>query len=371
MRITFSEIDLEAFKYNVRLIKEKISPAVLLATVKANAYGHGITEISKAAVEAGAEYLGVGFLEEGISLRKKGIKAPILVLGGVLFSQIRRFLRYNLEITVSSLELAYRVNNTAGRHGCPAKIHLKFDTGMNRIGINYLNAAPVLERLVNLKHLQVKGLYSHLATADCPDKGFVDQQVARFKEIVNLAKEMGINPGYAHIANSAAACEMPSSYFDMVRGGMLLYGVYPSKYVKTLLPVKPVMSLKSRVIFLKKVKAGEGISYGHNYIICEPTTIATVPIGYGDGYNRLLSNRGEVLIRGRRFPIVGTICMDQLMVDVRGEQIKIGDEVVLYGRQGDEEITIDQVAEQLNTIPYEITCWVASRVPRIFRRNSG
>ncbi len=370
MRITWAEINLSAIRHNLICIRHAAPNSTIIAVVKANAYGHGIVHVAQEAVDAGADYLGVGFLEEGILLRKKSISCPILVLGGVLFHQVRRFLENDLDITVSSLGLAYAVNSAARQSGTRARIHLKFDTGLNRIGINHEKASLVFERLKPLDHIDIVGVYSHFSTADAPNSDFTHLQLERFKHIISVADSFGIQPRYRHIACSGALLQHSDACFNMIRAGLIMYGLYPTPSIAHPFDLQPVLSFKSRVVFLKDVPEGQPISYGRTYYTQRRTRIATIPVGYGDGYNRALSNRGEVLIGGRRFPVVGRICMDQIMVDIgQDSSIRVGDEVVIYGEQGDERISVEEIAEKLGTIPYEVVCWIAHRVPRVFVRN--
>ncbi|MBN1549926.1 alanine racemase [bacterium] len=367
MRITWAEIDLSAIKHNLTTIQQRVKPAKIIAVVKANAYGHGIIRVADAAVKSGVDFLGVGFLEEGLLLRRRGFKIPILVLGGVLFRQIQKFLLNRLDITVSSLGLAYAVNKAAAKLGTIANVHLKFDTGLNRIGISHRKASLVFERIVPLKNIKISGIYSHFATADEADKTFTELQIKRFENIIETAKSFHFEPEHIHIACSGAILQHPGSYYNMIRVGLIMYGLYPHLNYNPNLNVKPVLTFKSRVVFLKDVNEGEPISYGRIYYTQQRSKIATIPVGYGDGYNRRLSNKGNVLINGRRYPVVGTVCMDQIMVDLGPDSsVKIGDEVVLYGNQGTESIRVEEVASQIGTIPYEVTCWLARRVPRIF-----
>ncbi len=366
MRLTHAEIDLGALKHNLVELKKKIGAAQLAAVVKANAYGHGMVPVAQAALEAGVSYLGVSVLEEGLALRKAAITAPVLVLGGVLFSQVRKFIRHDLDITVSSLPLAYAVNREAAKCGARARVHLKFDTGMNRIGMSHKNPGRVFSRLQGLDNLQIIGIYSHLATADEADPAFTQLQIRRFKKIVEQARQYRFEPPCLHLANSAGVLQHPNAVFNMVRVGIAMYGIYPSADVPRDVPLVPVMTFKSRVVFLKEVPAGEGISYGLTWHTTQCTRIATVPVGYGDGYFRALSNKAQVLIRGHRYPVVGRVCMDQIMVDVGpGTEVRPGDEVVIYGRQGEQEISVTEIAQLAGTIPYEITCALAHRVPRV------
>lgn len=366
---TRAEIDLNALRYNFDGIKKKVGANIkIMGIVKGNAYGHGIKEISQALANFGVDYIGVGFLSEGIALRKAGVQVPILVLGGVLGSQISDFLRYDLDITVSSLEIASRIEHEVSltQNRKKARVHIKIDTGMGRLGVHHQNAFSFLQRLVQLQHLDIVGLYSHFATADDKDKSFAYYQLECFTNVVNQIRSAGIDIRYVHIANSGAILDIPESYFTMVRPGMMLYGVYPSKETSENIPLKPVLSLKSKVVFLKEVAANTSISYGRKYFTRCKTKIATIPIGYGDGYSRRLSNLAQVSIRGRRFPVVGVICMDQCMVDIgESTDIHVEDDVTLIGSDGQKSISVWELADALGTIPYEVLTGITARVPRI------
>ena len=367
MRLTWAEINLAAIHHNLNEIRMKIGEAKIIAIVKANAYGHGIIRTAKAAVDANVAYLGVGFLEEGLLLRRRGFKIPILVLGGVFFHQVQEFIHNNLDITISSLGLAYAVNREAQILNKTARVHLKFDTGFNRIGMHYDKANEIFKRLIPLRNLQIVGIYSHFANSDEPDTGYTDIQYHRFCHVLETAEKWNIKPRYRHIACSGAIFYHNQTYCNMVRAGLAMYGLYPSLNSPKTMNLKPVLSFKSRVVFLKTIPAGEPVSYAGTFVTDRTTRIATVPVGYGDGYTRRLSNNVEALIHGKRFPVIGNICMDQIMVDLNGDDsIKTGDEVVLYGRQGDAYISVEEIADRAGTIPYEITTWLARRVPRIY-----
>ncbi len=364
IRPTHAVIDLSAIAYNIQQIRSKIAHKKIMAIVKANAYGHGILEVTQTVVKNGVEYIGVGFLEEGIFLRQNDIEAPILVMGGILGYQLKKFTQNDLEITISSLELARHINDELTNQ--KARVHLKIDTGMERIGVTHKFAVEFVKRVALMKHIEIVGLYSHFATADEGDKAFTHTQLERFDAIVSELKKSGIEIPLKHIANSGAISDIHQATFDMVRPGISLYGIYPSAHVSKSLQLKPAMSLKSKVVFIKRVPANTGISYGLKYYTARDSNIITVPIGYGDGYSRLLTNKGEVLIRGKRYPVVGAVCMDQLMVNTGDDKVEIGDEVVLIGKMGQEEITATEVAEKIGTIPYEITCMINARVPRLY-----
>jgi alanine racemase len=369
MRRTRAEIDLQALKNNFDGITKRVGPNVeIMGIVKANAYGHGIIEVARALVGFGCKYLGVGFLEEGIELRNNGVTTPMLVLGGVLGSQISEFLQHDLDITVSSLSIAEQVNAEAKRNGGKkARVHLKIDTGMERIGVRAEHAVPFVEQVCRYDHLDVFGIYSHFATSDERDKTFAHQQLQRFNDVLGKIRKSGIEIPHKHIANSGAIIDLPDSYFTMVRPGIMLYGYYPTQETTESIRIRPVLSLKSEVVYLKEVPSNTSISYGRRYVTKTATRIATVPVGYGDGYSRRLTNQTEVLIGGTRFPVVGTICMDQIMVDVgTNSHIAVGDEVVLVGRQSNQEITMWELAGKLGTIPYEMLTGLLPRVPRVY-----
>ncbi|HEX7345058.1 MAG TPA: alanine racemase, partial [bacterium] len=312
---------------------------------------------------------GVGFLEEGIELRRAGITAPILVLGGAVGYQAALFLEYDLELTVSSVALARRVAQEVRRPRRRikrARVHLKIDTGMGRIGVNWSNALPFIEEALSLKELEVVGIYSHFAAADEEDSTFTRTQLARFTHFLHQLRQLKKRLPVCHIANSGALMQYPDSLFDMVRLGISLYGCRPADTMSLSIPLEPVLSLVSEVVFVKRVPEGTPVSYGCTWKAPKETTIATVPIGYGDGYPRALSNKAQVLIRGQRLPVVGLVCMDQLMVDCGDLRVEFGDPVVLIGRQGEDRISAEEVARWLDTIPYEVTTQINARVPRVF-----
>lgn len=342
-----------------------------MAVVKANAYGHGALEVATTALASGASHLGVALVEEGMELRAQGVKAPILVFGGMVPEQAALFVENDLTATVYTPQAAEALAGAAQRLGKAATVHVKIDTGMGRVGITWSEALPFLRWLAAQEGLRVEGMYTHFATSDEKDKAFAELQLARFRQVVEGVEAMGLRL-IKHAANSGAILDMPESYFDLVRPGVMMYGYYPSPHTSRSLPLRPAMTFKTRVLFVKKIARGTSISYGRQFIAARPTTIATLPVGYADGYNRLLSNQGEVLIRGKRYPVVGRVCMDQIMVDLGPESdVLPGEEVVLFGRQGDEEVSVYSICEKLGTIPYEVTCWVSARVPRVYTRSGS
>lgn len=357
-------VDLDALGGNLRAIRQHVGVPVM-AIVKANAYGHGLVPVAHHLQALGVEQLGVAFVEEGLALRRAGITAPILVLGGILGRQVAQLLQHDLEITVSSLDKLRRVEAAAERLGRKAVIHLKVDTGMERIGVHSYSCGPLIEAATASTWCEVKGVYSHLACADDPASPMTALQLARFHEACAHFTRIGAPMPIRHLANSGGVLHFPDTWLDMVRPGIMLYGVLPDPEAQRNVPIRPALSLVSQVVYLKIVQAGHSVGYGATWAPSRDTRVVTVPIGYGDGFPRALSNCGEVLIHGQRRPIVGRLCMDQFMVDLGPEgQAHIEDDVVLIGRQGDETITIEDVAARAGTIGYEILTRLNERVPR-------
>jgi alanine racemase len=356
------EINLKGFQHNIAVIKEKLQQTKFCLPVKANGYGHGIYPISKAAIEAGVDYLGVSCLAEGKVLREHGITSPILIFGAIHEDQIKELIDLELELTISSLFKAQLVEKYCKNFSKQCNVHIEIDSGMQRTGVRANTFPNLFNFIKNNKCFNLKGIYSHFATADKKNDTFTLKQIEIFKKIITDVAYKNI---LFHLANSGGVCYFPSSYFDMVRPGLLTYGYFPNE--KTSIDVNPCFVLKSKISYFKVVSQGVGISYGHKYITKKNTRIVTIPIGYGDGYRRDLSNKGSVLIREQKFPIVGTICMDQLMVDIGNSTAFVGDEVVLIGKQGEQEITLKEIADLCSTIPYEILCGFTERIPRIYQ----
>jgi len=372
LRPTWVEIDLDAVIHNVREFRKLTGSNMnIMAVVKADAYGHGAPEVSRAAIEGGADYLGVAFLEEGIELRKAGLEAPILLLGYTPPPQMEKMIDYRLTPTIFSLETARYLSQCARKREENIPVHVKVDTGMGRIGFLPGMAAELVEEISRLPGLKIEGLMSHFAAADEEDPEYTYSQLESFRSIHEECCNRGIEPSLLHASNSAGTIRFPEAHFDMVRLGLALYGYYPSEAVNypERVDLRPVLFFKSRVIMSKQVPAGTCLSYGATYCTDQPSVIATIPVGYADGFNRLLSNRGKVLINGIRVPVVGRVCMDYIMADVTAiEGVKEGEEVVLYGPQGNERVTVAEVADLLGTIPYEVLCSVSKRVPRWYYR---
>jgi len=367
MRATRAEIDLKAISQNVFNIKSRVAPAQVMAVVKDNAYGHGAEQVSRVVLKAGASMLAVSIVEEGVMLRQQGFKCSILVLGPHLPQQVELFLRFDLSPTVSYFEFANELSNKAEKMGKIASIHIKVETGLGRTGFKLDRAVQQISEICNMKNLQLAGIYTHLATSDEEDKSYAHLQLERFNKLLQRVANAGIRPPLLHAANSGAILDFPQSYYDIVRPGIMLYGYYPSPYSTHSVKLHPALTLKSKVSFIKKIKKGDSVGYGRKYIASADTCIATIPIGYGDGYNRLLSNQGKVLIRGKRFPIAGRVCMDMLMVDLGlNSKVELGDEVVLMGKQQSESITMEEICQKLGTIANEFCCWISPRTPRVY-----
>ncbi len=354
--------------HNLNLIQQAVKPARVMGVVKADAYGHGSIEVAHTLIANGVDYLGVAFPEEGIELRKAGIQVPILVFGAHLPNFFPQFLDYNLDITLTAASQLQLLKDLCQKSGVRARVQIKVDTGMGRVGFLYDQHRSLIFDILQEKSWQVVGVYSHLSSADEDDVTFTNEQIKAFsqikKDIQTHFPEQNI---YFHLANSAAIMRFPESYFDYVRPGVMLYGNPPSPAFNLTWPLKEVMAFKSKITLIKKLPPNRPVSYNRRYYTPQETNIAVVPAGYADGYNRRFTNRGQVLINGHRYPVVGTVCMDQFLVDL-GPQlkgVKVGSEVVMFGEQNEARISITEISDKLQTIPYEVTCWVSRRVPRI------
>lgn len=365
-RPTFARIYRDAIAANYASFRGLARESQLMAVVKADAYGYGLVHCAKLFSELGADYLGVGFVEEGILLRREGIQKPILVLGGIVGSQIDLFLEYDLDLTASSVFKLEAIEREAQAAGKIARVQLKIDTGMNRIGQNFRSAENLLKAAKNAKHVSVTGIYSHLATAEDRDSAYANLQITRFCDVREQAKQCGLGDAIFHLVNSAGAIRFPEARLDMIRPGLGLYGQHAAFYLQQELPLRPAHQLVSEIVYVKGVRKGEGVSYNLNWTAPDNVWVATVPVGYGDGYPRLLSNKASVLISGKRYPIVGTVCMDQFMVNLGHDSHNVGEEVVLWGKQGNDEITLWELCEAAGFIPYELPIYLTGRVPRLF-----
>lgn len=365
LRPSFVEIDFAALEENYFKLQTIAKSSLVMPVVKANAYGHGLVRCSKTLEEIGAPFLAVAFVEEGIELRKAGIKTKILVLGGIFDNQVRYFLDYDLDLTVSSIHKLEAVEEEARKLSKKARVHLKVDTGMARIGVRPESALALFEGAMKCKHLEIISVYSHFATADSVDFTYSRKQLASFKECTAFFDDKKTKRPLFHIANTPAILKLPESHLDLVRPGLGIYGVCPSAHFRTNFDLKPVLSFKSKVVYFKVVKKGQGVSYDHDWIAPCDSRVVTIPVGYGDGYLRRLSNCAEVLIRGKRYPIIGKVCVDQFMVNIADSEAYLGDEVVLIGAQGNETIDVLELAEKAGTTPHEITIAITLRVPRV------
>jgi len=367
-RPTIGEVDLGALEFNYRQIKKRVPEGVkVLAVVKADAYGHGAIPISLRLEKLGVEYLGVAISEEGVELRRAGVKAPILVLGGIFGEDVDQIFRFRLTPVVFRKDCLKILSKEAEKRKRKVKVHLKVDTGMGRVGVPLGLWPDFLREVRRFPKIETEGILSHFSMTD-EEEGFTQSQWRAFQSAVAVAQELGISSQYLHMASSAMLTTFPGYAAGLVRPGIMLYGSYPSPVFRSLISLKPVMTLKTRIHFLKSVSSGARISYGGTFMAKRESRIATLPIGYADGYSRHLSNHGEVLIHGKRAPVVGRVCMDFIMVDVTDiPRASVGDEVILIGQQGGEQITPEEIAEKINSISYEVLCSIGKRVPRIYK----
>jgi alanine racemase len=365
LRPTYAIVSLSNLVENLLAVRRHVAPARVMAILKANAYGHGVEAVARA-WSPHADAFGVALVEEGIALRKLGFEKPVLVLGGIWTRQIPLFLEYGLTLTVPSLARLKDIEEAAGVRKTKARIHLKIDTGMERIGVHHYNAEPLLEAASLSEHVVVEGIYSHFANADADDPGDAQRQLERFQEVLRFYERRSLPPPLRHMANSAALLRMKDSHLDLVRPGLILYGVYPFARAREPIAVRPALSWRSRVVYFKVVKAGSPVSYGSTWKSDHDVRMVTVPVGYGDGYFRTMSNKAQVLLRGQRHAQVGSICMDQMMVNIEQGSGYNGDEVVLIGEQDGQRLTVEELAAWAGTIPYEILTAISERVPRVY-----
>ncbi len=366
-RPTYISIDLKALEHNYHVIKEFVSGAHVMPIVKGNAYGHGMVQCAQHLQKIGAPWLGVALLEEGIALRKAGITVPIVVLGGILHRQIELFLAHDLDINAASVDKLKAIEAHARHAQKRARVHLEIDTGIERTGIHYYNAHKLIEYAAKTTWCDIVGIFSHFATGEDQDLSFAYTQLARFKESIADISCFGEKPPLLHMAASGAILQLPESHFDIVRPGLLMYGIAPAHHLHGVLDLKPVMSLSSRVVYFKVVKKGAGVSYGLTWKAPRDTRVITVPLGYGDGYNRQFMHGGQVIIRGKRYPIIGRICMDQFMVDIGQDEVYNDEEVMIIGKQGSERITLEELTHKLDDgNAREITTMFGIRLPRKF-----
>ena len=366
--LTWAEIDLDAITFNAAGLKARArGKAELMVTVKANGYGHGAVEVARAAIGGGATRLAVHRTQEGVQLRQAGIIAPVLLMGYTLPAESERIVQWNLTPTVNSKPQAESLSAAAVTAGKSLPIHVKVDTGMGRYGLLPGEVLDFVRFLSGLPGLALEGLYTHHAVADLADKTFTSHQFSIYMDVVRRLEAESLAFPLKHVANSATTLDLPEMALDMVRCGIALYGLHPSDEVVPAIPLRPALMLKSHVARVRTLSAGASISYGRTYIADKPTRVALIPVGYGDGYHRILSNRGAVLIHGQRASIVGRVCMDQFVVDVSHiPDVELHDEVVLIGRQGEEHIPAEEVARWAETINYEVTTSLLPRVVRVY-----
>ncbi len=368
MRPTVAQIDLSAIRHNIQQLRTKLTGNThLIAVVKADAYGHGAVQVSKTALSAGAASLAVAIPEEGAQLREAGLTVPIFILGLTLPEQADLIVRYNLIASVCTVAGARALDQKAGRLQKAVEVMLKVDTGMSRIGVAPDGLLPLVQELRQLPAIQLKGIFTHLATADALDKSYAHYQLKLFNSALEKLAAAGISPLIVSAGNSATTIDLPPGLYNAVRPGIAIYGLPPSAEMHNRLDLWPAMQFKTKIVYIKKVPGGTPVSYGCTYTTPCDTFLATLPVGYADGYSRCLSNRARVLIGGIRRPLAGRVCMDQVVVDLGPQNdASIGDEAILFGRQGNEEITATELADIAGTINYETVCAVSSRVPRIY-----
>jgi len=361
---TYAEISLSAVKHNIGEIRKLLAPGVrYMAVVKANAYGHGAVAISRAAVEAGADFLSVANLKEALEIREAGVVSPILILTESPTSVMDEIVQYDLRQTIYSFSEARALSEEAQKRNKSVRVHVKVDTGMGRVGVPPSEAVAFIKKVSSLPGIELEGVFTHFAMAEDPQDNFTVDQFQKFKQVISKVRNVPIK----HSANSAAVLYHAETHLDMVRVGLMMYGLYPLGSSRSLINLNPALSFKSRVTYLKKIPAGAPVSYGCTYTASSATTIATIPVGYADGFSRRLSNRGQVIIRGKRYPVAGRVTMDLTMVNVGDARVEVGDEVVLIGEQNGQAISADEMAGLEDTISYEVVCGIGKRVPRIYK----
>lgn len=372
----YAKVDLDAIKCNVLNIRQHIQtkkdPVKIMAVIKADGYGHGAIPISRELEKLGIDYIAVAIYQEGVLLRKEGVKTPILVLGNTPETAFKELIQYELAQTIYSVKMGKQLEAIAKLMDKRVKIHIKIDTGMARLGIRAVNRTAeetldILLPLLNQPHLEVEGLFTHFSTADEVDREYTNKQISLFDALVVAMENKGVRPEYVHSSNSAGLINYPQANYNMVRAGIALYGLYPSEDVDFPIKLTPALSIISRVVFLKTVEAGEKVSYGGIFTTTKKTKIATIPIGYADGYSRALSNKGQVVIRGQYAPVIGRVCMDMMLVDVTDiDGVCEEDEVFLIGGTETCFVTVEDLARLMQTINYEVICLIGKRVPRVY-----
>ncbi|WP_417910493.1 alanine racemase [Candidatus Electronema sp. PJ] len=360
-------VDLSCITHNLQVAREKAPGRKIIAMIKANAYGHGLVRIGAHLAAEGVDYLGTAFVEEALELRKAGITIPIITSGPFSKFQIGLFIENQIDFTVASVDALQLISESAAFYKKRVNVHLKIDTGMMRIGIRHSNAQQLFAAALKAeKQVKVLSIFSHFANADSEDLSFARLQLERFLEATRFYEKHSLAKPLLQIANSAAILRLPESLLDMVRPGIMLYGYHPSRHSEVAAHLLPALSLRAKVMYFKVVLQGSSVGYGRTWTAPENCRAVTIPVGYGDGYARALSNKGQVLLRGKRYPLVGTVCMDQIVVNIGDGEAYNGEEVVLIGKQGEDAITADEIATQLGTISYEVLTGISQRVPRIY-----
>ncbi|MCD6310475.1 MAG: alanine racemase [Candidatus Eremiobacteraeota bacterium] len=369
-KLAWLEIDLDAVAHNFNTVRKRVGEDIeILCVVKADAYGHGACEVSRVLVDSGADRLGVATVDEGKQLRNSGFNVPIQILSATLPGQAREIVEYNLIPTVFTRDMASALSHEAGLKNKKISVHLKVETGMGRIGVLSEDAVALACFIKDLPNLELEGVFTHFATASGPDYDYLNKQWNLFNDVLRELKSVGVNYHFSHVATSAVITDFPDMKLNMVRPGIMLYGMLPAPHMYHKLLLRPVLTLKARVVYVKKLTEDMTLSYDRTYLAPAGSVIATLPIGYADGYSRTLSNRGWVLLKGKQVPVVGRVCMDSILVDVTSiEEVRPGDEAVIIGKQKDRYISVDDIAALMDTINYEVSTLLGKRYPRIFKR---
>lgn len=367
----WAEVDLAAIRHNVATLRALAPGAELMGVVKGYAYGHGNPASATAMLDAGASRLGVARVAEGLHVREAGIRAPVHVFTEPPPAAAATLVEHELTASVYTKEFARALSDAARAAGRTVPVHVKLDTGMHRVGVLAEDVFETVELLQSLEGIEIEGVWSHLAVADVLDHPFTRKQLDLFADLTGKLERAGVSFRYKHLANSAAAISVPESHFDIVRCGVACYGLYPGKGFEELVTLEPALALKARVNMVKQLPPGDAVSYGLTYRLDAPGRVATIPAGYADGYDRRLSGDADVLLRGRRYRVSGTVCMDQFMVDVGTDEVEVGDIATLIGSDHDERVTAEELARHIGTINYEVTARIPSRVPRVYVGEQG
>ncbi|MFH2048327.1 MAG: alanine racemase [bacterium] len=363
---TIAEIHLDHLVHNLNEILKKVSPAEVMCVVKADAYGHGAIEVTKRLVKEGVTYFAVARLAEALELRNAGIEENILIFGSLFPDEIDAAVKNDIQVSITDSADIDTIRDNAIRNSIFVKVHLNIDTGMGRVGIPFDKARAAIIKIINIEQIKLEGIYTHFATSDERNKGYAELQLQRFYEITDgLVEHLPYKPKI-HAANSGAILDLPDAKFDMVRAGISLYGHYPSTVTSKSIPLKQVMTLKTHVGLVRRLAAGSSVSYGRKFITDKETSVAVLPIGYADGIHRAMTNNADVLINGKLYPLVGTVTMDQIMIDVGDDPVKVGDEVIFWGDTKQGSLQATKVAHRIGTISYELCCAITQRVPRIY-----